>query len=80
METNAPASAATTDADPESSERVDRNALRDDIRNHLETIGLNGARGGALSGIYRQRRRSLPSRDSPGAGGSEVRNAGRRPV
>ena len=49
METNAPASAATTDADSESAERVDRNALRDDIRNHLETIGLNGARGGALS-------------------------------
>ena len=49
METNAPASAATTDADSESSERVDRNALRDDIRNHLETIGLNGARGEALS-------------------------------
>ena len=49
METNAPASAATTDADSESAERVDRNALRDDIRNHLEEIGLNGARGGALS-------------------------------
>ena len=49
METNAPASAATTDADSESVERVDRNALRDDIRNHLETIGLNGARGAALS-------------------------------
>ena len=49
METNAPASAATTDADSESAERVDRNALRDDIRDHLETIGLNGARGAALS-------------------------------
>ena len=49
METNALASAATTDADSESAERVDRNALRDDIRNHLEEIGLNGARGAALS-------------------------------
>ena len=49
METNAPASAATTDADSESAERVDRNALRDDILDHLETIGLNGARGAALS-------------------------------
>lgn len=49
MEASAPASAATTNADSESVERVDRDALRDDIRNHLEAIGLNGARGGALS-------------------------------
>ena len=36
-------------ADSESAERVDRMALARGIRDHLETIGLNGARGGALS-------------------------------
>ena len=36
-------------ADSENSERVDRRALARGIRAHLDDIGLNGARGGALS-------------------------------
>ena len=78
METNAPASAATTDADSESAERVDRNALRDDIRNHLEEIGLNGARGGALSkddirAIHRFHREAARERILRALGGKAAR-------